>query len=794
MKLKLLIFFLFPILLLAEGITPKREFRGAWVATVVNLDWPSSRNLSVEKQKAELIQLFNKLKKTNVNVVVFQIRTEADAFYQSSYEPWSYWLTGEQGKAPEPFYDPLEFAIEEAHKRGMELHAWFNPYRVERNIGNYNQASNHVSKTHPEWILTFDKIKIKILNPGIPEVREYVKNVVMDVVTRYDIDGVHFDDYFYPYPNSDKGFNGITDEDGSTFSNYPRGFTNIGDWRRDNVNELIRMVYNSIQSVKPYVKFGVSPFGIWKSGVPSGVYGLDAYNEIYCDPVTWLNEQKVDYITPQLYWPFGGGQDYGKLLPWWAAKTNGRFLVPGQALYRVKDWSSAELPNQIKLNRDTDNCYGSIFFRAQNLNYNPKGVTDSLQNNYYKFKALPPRMNWKDILSPNVPGNLRYEALKNYRGEGLVWDKPDNTSDGDSASGYVIYRFDNSNVQLSDLENPANILDIDQRNFKMLSAQQVSDGKMYFTVTAFDHNKNESLNSNVLFVQISQPEVPIILAPANMAVNQKDSVELVWNNSLHSNYNKLQLSLSQDFSSIVYEENNIIDTFKVLTNLEGQTTYFWRVSAINQVGESEYSSIYSFTTGFPIAANLVSPKDQTLNVPVPTEFLWNSSASAEKYQFQLAEGLSVEPSITIVDSSLTDTTIVLPNLKNMKIYSWRVRGINEYGNSKWSETFKFRTEELVSVELRKGLPSTFELKQNYPNPFNPVTTIQFAIPVDLSQHLVTLRVYDILGREVKELVNSYLQPGYYSVIFDGTELSSGVYFYVLNANTKILSGKMILSK
>ncbi len=794
MKKILPLLFLLPLLLLSQSITPKREFRGAWVATVVNLDWPSSRNLSVKAQKEELIQLLDKLAEVNVNVVIFQVRTECDAFYQSSFEPWSYWLNGMQGRAPEPFYDPLKFAIKEAHKRGMELHAWFNPYRAVREIGNYILDNNHVTKKHPEWILTFNQINIKILNPGLPQVREYVKNIVIDVVTRYDIDGVHFDDYFYPYPNSDKGFNGITNEDAATFSAYPRGFSNIEDWRRDNVNELIRMVYNSIQTVKPYVKFGVSPFGIWKSGVPSGIYGLDAYSEIYCDPVTWLNEQVVDYITPQLYWPFGGGQDYGKLLPWWATKRNNRFLIPGQALYRVKNWSSTELPNQIKFNRNTTGCYGSVFFRARNFYSNSKGITDSLINNYYRYKALPPRMDWKDMLSPNTPSNLRYEALKNKRGDALVWDKPDNTSDGDSASNYAVYQFPTTNIQLSDLENPENILDVGSQNYKILSPKNIENGKMYFTVTALDHNNNESLNSNVLFVQISQPETPFIISPPDNAVNQRDTVLLVWNNSAHSNYNKLQLSTEENFSNLILEENNIVDTFKVLTKLKGQQTYYWRVSALNQIGESEFSNVSSFTTGFPRMVNLTSPPNQTLDVPVPTEFKWNHSPVGTKYHFQLAKGTSVESSNTVIDTVITDTTITIPNLYNQKIYAWKVRAGNQYGFSNWSETYKFRTESFVSVEISKGIPTKFELKQNYPNPFNPVTTIQFAIPQNFTGHKTTLRVYDILGREVVELVNDDLLPGFYSVKFNGYNLSSGVYFYILNTGNRILSNKMILSK
>jgi uncharacterized lipoprotein YddW (UPF0748 family) len=404
-------------ILLSQSITPKRDFRGAWVATVTNLDWPSSRNLTTAAQQEELISLFNELERININAVIFQIRTECDALYNSPYEPWSYWLTGAQGKAPNPYYDPLEFAIEEAHKRGLELHAWFNPYRAEKKINAYTTSIDHVTNLHPEWTITIGDFKF--LNPGLSEVRDYVNKIVADVVTRYDVDGVHFDDYFYPYPP-----NQITTQDQQTFSEFPRGFTNIGDWRRDNVNELLRMISDTLKTIKPHVKFGMSPFGIYRPENPPGISGLDAYNTIYCDALAWINDKSIDYLSPQLYWPFNGGQDYGKLLPWWASKVNNIHLYPGQALYRAGSWPIGEVPRQIRLNRATTNTYGNIFFRAQNLFANPNGTTDSLTENYYKNKALLPQMSWKDNVTPNNPTNLRYAPLANVRGNGILWDVP----------------------------------------------------------------------------------------------------------------------------------------------------------------------------------------------------------------------------------------------------------------------------------------------------------------------------------------------------------------------------------
>lgn len=313
-------------LLLAPALpaqySPKHEFRGAWIATVTNLDWPSSRLLSTGEQQAELIAILNSLKAAGVNAVIFQVRTECDALYNSPIDPWSYWLTGVQGQAPSPYYDPLEFAVTEAHARGMEIHAWFNPYRAYRESNSYIPAANHVTVQHPDWVITCPD-GYRFLDPGLQEVRDFVSTVVADVVKRYQVDGIHMDDYFYPYPEHQ-----FTSQDSATFSAYSRGIGNLGDWRRDNVNIMVRQVYDSVQALKPWVKVGMSPFGIWRSGVPMGIFGLDAYSVIYADAIAWLQGQYIDYLTPQLYWAFGGGQDYGKLQPWWAdsASANGRHL------------------------------------------------------------------------------------------------------------------------------------------------------------------------------------------------------------------------------------------------------------------------------------------------------------------------------------------------------------------------------------------------------------------------------------------------------------------------------------
>jgi uncharacterized lipoprotein YddW (UPF0748 family) len=419
---------------------PKRELRGVWIASVSNIDFPLSRTDTPDKQRSDFIRILDAHRAMGINAVFVQVRPTADALYAKSREPWSFWLTGKQGRAPEPLWDPLEFMITEAHKRGMEFHAWFNPYRSV-SASTSDVADTHISKTRPDWHLTYSN-PFRLLDPGNPEVRDYVTSVIMDVVRGYDIDGVHFDDYFYPYA-------GTTTQDAATFSRYPRGFTNIGDWRRDNVNLFVRMVYDSIRTAKPFVKFGISPFGIWKSNTPTGIVGLNAYDVIYCDAVAWLQTKSVDYILPQLYWKFGGGQDYAKLMPWWldqASQAN-RHLYAGLAAYRLSpteaggDWAASDITPQVSANQ-RQGVHGSVFFNSTALTSGLKGLNTALAGGLFATIAVPPTMAWKDSIAPRAPSGLTARVV--FGGLDRVvlqWTKPLRASDGDTARYYGIYRF-----------------------------------------------------------------------------------------------------------------------------------------------------------------------------------------------------------------------------------------------------------------------------------------------------------------------------------------------------------------
>ncbi len=372
------------------------EFRGVWVATVVNIDWPSKPGLSNDLQKKEFIDLLEMHQKNGMNAIIMQVRPAGDALYPSTLEPWSEYLTGKQGLPPSPFYDPLQFMIAETHKRGMEFHAWINPYRAVFNSKKSSVAPNHLTKTNPNWFVEYDNKKI--FNPGLPEVWQHTNRIVRDIVSRYDIDAIHLDDYFYPYKVPGKEFN-----DDATYKKYSRGL-NKEDWRRSNCDTIIKQLSATIHNIKPGVQFGISPFGVWrnKSKDPIGSNtkaGVSNYDDLYADILSWLNKGWIDYVIPQLYWEHGHPlADYDELVNWWNQHNYNRNLYIGHGVYRAGSspaWrNGSEIPYQIKQLRTLKNTRGSAYFSSTNFKNNPNHWNDSLQNHYYKKPALQPTMPW----------------------------------------------------------------------------------------------------------------------------------------------------------------------------------------------------------------------------------------------------------------------------------------------------------------------------------------------------------------------------------------------------------------
>ncbi len=375
---------------------PQYEFRGVWIATVMNIDWPP-QNASVEAQKAEYIRQLDLHQQNGMNAVIVQIRPSGDAFYPSPYEPWSQWLSGIQGKAPAPFYDPLAFMIKEAHKRGMEFHAWLNPYRAEFTVGKSSISPENNIRKNPDWYLTYGTTRY--FNPSNVQVQQFVIDVIRDIVKRYDVDAIHMDDYFYPYPIAGKTF----PDDYA----YQRSGTYLSksDWRRSNVDSIIKNINVAIKQIKPYVKFGISPFSVWRN-LKDDTQGSDTkagitnYDDLYADILLWLRKGWIDYVTPQLYREINDPLiAFEKMVNWWSAHSFGRHVYIGHGIYRALEnnanWKkSSQLPDQIKLTRYTPGIDGSVYYSSKIFKANPNGWNDSLRNNYYRVPAKVPVMPW----------------------------------------------------------------------------------------------------------------------------------------------------------------------------------------------------------------------------------------------------------------------------------------------------------------------------------------------------------------------------------------------------------------
>ena len=472
---------------------PKREFRAAWIQAVNG----QFRGVPTEKLQQTLITQLNSLKEAGINAIIFQVRPEADALYASKLEPWSRFLTGVQGKAPNPYWDPMQFMIEECHKRGMEFHAWINPYRVKTSLKN-ELAPNHVYNIHPEWFLTYgDQL---FFDPALPESRRHISLVVGDIVSRYDVDAIHMDDYFYPYPTKGKDF-----PDDASFARYGGGFSNKGDWRRSNVNLLIKKVYETVRSAKPWVKFGVSPFGIYRneSSDPLGskTKGLQNYDDLYADVLLWAREGWIDYNIPQVYWQIGHPvADYETLVKWWAKNTENRPLFIGQSVMNTvqntdpTNPSINQLPRKMALQRAYQTIGGSCQWPASAVVENAGNYRDALIAEYHKYPALPPVFDFMDHEAPNAVRKVK--PVWTADGYFLFWTDPKYKEEMNRAVQYVVYRFDAK--EKVDIDDPSHIVAITRDNFYKLP-YETGKTKYRYVVTALDrlHNESKSVGKKV---------------------------------------------------------------------------------------------------------------------------------------------------------------------------------------------------------------------------------------------------------------------------------------------------------
>ncbi|MBN2664291.1 MAG: family 10 glycosylhydrolase [Bacteroidales bacterium] len=527
--MKRVLFSVFFLFIALNFFAQSPKFKGVWVATVKMLDFPSRRGLSSYELKNELLDILDSCKSIGANAVIFQVRPAADAFYNSPYEPWSEWLTGKQGRAAYPYFDPMTFLIDESHKRGLEFHAWINPFRAAATYSSADLVNNHISKVHPEWCFNYGANKY--FDPGIPEVQDYIIKIIADIVTRYDVDGIHFDDYFYPYPLKNQINQIIPIPDYNTFAINNRGFYNIDDWRRDNINRFVQRTHDTIKKINSDVVFGISPCGVWRNfGYDDdGSYttGLAAYDWIYADGLTWLKNNWIDYIAPQLYWYIGHtAANFDVLVDWWSKHSFGVDLYIGLNIYNVDptrtdpNWGDpSQIPRQIKLAQSYPQVTGFILYRYKTLIKNPLGLNDSLRNNYFADTAILIAKNnilvrdtqvitWLNIdtnkvvfvkkeYPPQKPTNLgKYRIGSEIT---LMWDCQ---TELDSIKQFEVFIFEGKNVgNISD----DNLFLITENNYVRFDKKQYyrfMTKKYTFVVKTISINGLESSISNPIRIKI----------------------------------------------------------------------------------------------------------------------------------------------------------------------------------------------------------------------------------------------------------------------------------------------------
>lgn len=479
---------------LSNPQAPKREVRAVWIATAYNRDYPSQRGLPNKWLLHEMHETLDQLQRQGINTVFLQVRVAADALYPSRVEPWTEWLTGIPGEPPMPFFDPLAAWVKACHERNMEIHAWFNPFRASLGNPTGMMVENHVTRLYPRWIVTHGKHQY--LDPGLPEVRRYVTLILLDVALRYDVDGIHFDDYFYPVETAQHPF-----PDDSSFALYKGNFEDRKAWRRDNLNQFVEGIHIKLKQMRPYLKFGISPTAVWRhkgqDPLGSDTHGrITAYDHQFADIRHWLEQGWLDYVAPQLYLSaHNTNADYRTLLDWWSRHTYGRHLYVGMGYYKLRDadpekqWPKEELIEQMMLNRQTPGVLGQVFFGSSDVLANPHNATTAIRQQYYRLPALIPPMPWKDNIPPNPPQALGLiEFPTQVR---ISWKPPLLASDREPARYYAVYRFPQNTAQ--DIKDMRYLLAI-QQDTVFLDKTPAQTRKVYtYCVTALDRLHNESL-------------------------------------------------------------------------------------------------------------------------------------------------------------------------------------------------------------------------------------------------------------------------------------------------------------
>ncbi len=590
MKKLIVILLFFPFILQAQ---PKEEVRAVWLTTVWNLDWPKVSGEA--NQKADMIEILDSLKSANFNTVMFQVRARGDLMYPSVYEPWAKAM-GALGQ--DPGWDPLQFVIDECHKRGIEVHAWFVTYNVYSGQNPPPVTSpNHIVNAHPELCKLYESGGSYSwwMDPGIPETREYLVNVAMEMVNNYDLDALHFD--YIRYPGSDF-------DDADTYATYGGG-QDLGDWRRANINQFVYDVYDSVQAVKPWVKVGSAPIGIYHN-IP-GATGWQGYYDVYQDARDWAQKEKHDYICPQIYWEMSSRFPY--LVDDWVANSFGRPIYTGIAAYRMeskkentfpgeeqsfyykvikdspKGWSAEEIQNQVDYTRKAGG-FGQTYFRTLNITYNIKNLLTLLKENQYLYPANIPPMPWKDDIPPNKPQNLTI-TINSPTQITLNWVAPILPPDGDTVKYYNIYQSETSPINTDDIKNVIKF-QLMGTTSAVINYETVPQNDIFYTVTAYDKGYNESLPANEVDLNDFN-----LIQPENNSADNLTELKFIWESKEGSTSYSLQVSEDVLFTSLVLDEPNVTDTFYISGNFNYNKKYYWRVKPDNLLA---WSSIWNFRT------------------------------------------------------------------------------------------------------------------------------------------------------------------------------------------------------
>lgn len=683
-------------------VSPKREFRGSWLSTVWAIDWPASRGnttADMQAQKTEMDGLLDTLVRANSNVCFFQVRGFSDAMYRSKYEPWSQYLCGERGKAPK--YDPLQYVIEQGHARGLEVHAWINPLRYATSQDNYGKLPDDYANTHPEWLI--DAGGTVILNPAIPEVRQRIVDVVVDILDNYDVDGIVFDDYFYPN-------GGMQDKyDQEQYEAYNPNNLSRADWRREQINLMVSEVYAAIKEHKPYARFGISPAGVAASsksvadkyGVSPCPSGSDwQYNGIYSDPLAWLSSQTIDYISPQVYWTIGAGNDYAKIVPWWAMVANkfGRHNYTSASLSSLQSVANApaqhrapqstnyypeETVAEIRVNRQAakEEAPGMVFFSTKPMS--KRGFISTLTEQAFTHKAIVPAITWHKAEEQTLVTDMK------LTGQTLTWSYPE------QGLRYAVYAIPLSERNDTEALTTAKYYLGLSYQCSYTLPDDISAATHALAVTVVDRYANE-FAPRFLGEQLAGEKQPVLTYPADKADVLLPCV-LRWQAIADAAGYRVELAFDDKFEELIAVQTTPVNALstQAFVQIDGSKPCYWRVKPLVANADNRYSEARSFTGRL---FSVISPRDGESEVSVTPTVSWEDCGEGATYLCEVATENTFSASTMVFTQTLTATQLTLP--ENLLLYdtNYYVRiTVTNQGLSVQSPISVFTTQDVVML-------------------------------------------------------------------------------------------------